>query len=68
MVEHLQSGDQTMGPEDSGHATLLRNWMYLGKLSDPLLFDKERPKHEFEQTLKKLCCLLNLEKQHGVNL
>ena len=25
-----------------------------------LLFDEERPTHEFEQTLKNLCCLLNL--------
>ena len=33
-----------------------------------LLFDKERPTHEFEQTLKNFCCLLNLEKQYGANL
>ena len=33
-----------------------------------LLFDKERPTHEFEQTLKNFCCLLNLEKQHGAYL
>ena len=26
-----------------------------------LLFDKERPTLEFEQTLKNFCCLLNLE-------
>ena len=29
-----------------------------------MLFDKERPTHEFEQTLKNFCCLLNPEKQH----
>ena len=28
-----------------------------------LLFDKERLTHEFEQTLKNFCCLLELEKQ-----
>ena len=33
-----------------------------------LLFDKERPTLEFEQTHKNFCCLLNLEKQHGANL
>ena len=27
-----------------------------------LLFDEERPTHEFEETLKNFCCLLNLEK------
>ena len=32
-----------------------------------LLFDKESPTHEFEQTLKNFCCLLILEKQHGAN-
>ena len=33
-----------------------------------LLFDEGRPTHEFEQTLNNFCCLLNLEKQRGVNL
>ena len=32
------------------------------------LFDEERPTHEFEQTLKNFCCLLNPEKQYGANL
>ena len=31
MVQHLQSGDQTMAPEDSAWQAMphLRNWMYL---------------------------------------
>ena len=33
-----------------------------------LLFDEERPTHEFYQTLKNFCCFLNLERQHGANL
>ena len=33
-----------------------------------LLFDKDRPTHEFEQTLKIFSCLLNLKKQDGANL